>query len=131
METVRKATTLGDWIIEHQKLTWQYLAIEDDSKNLLEQAIIMAALELEPRLAANDWKVNNECFNRLVQDKYNEPLDSGLIGRTASQLGIMGIKMGDKRDKSIPMALLNEFKARFIFSLCPSVHRRYLLYLIN
>ena len=113
-ETVKEATILGDWIIEHQKLTWQYLAIEDDSKNLLEQAIIMTALELESQLAVSGWRVSNECFNKLVRDKYNEPLDNGLIGRVANQLNIKSIKVGDNRGKSIPPELLNEFKARFI-----------------
>lgn len=113
VETVKEACILGDWILEQQKLVWQYLNIEDDSKNPIEQAIIMTALELEPQLASNNWKVSNESFNQLVQAKCNEPVEASQIGKIAASLGINSSKINGSRCKQIPLRLISSFKESF------------------
>lgn len=111
--TMEGAITLGWWIRDHQRRIWKALGIEsEDIKSPLEQAIMKITLNSELDLAANQWRMLNDDFNRLVTQAFGQAIDLGQLGREAVRLGIGQCLMGKKRGKQFSPELIEAFKQK-------------------
>lgn len=111
-DTMRRALLLADWAREHQAQVWKMFSGENAARSgsPLERAIMSSVVADEEQIRADNGRIANKRLVELVNSFLPCPVDSRIIGKAATSLGLAPCYIGSTRARHVPLEKIDMYK---------------------